>query len=95
MTAPSFLPFFGFLLHPAVIVVWSIIWLIAIYLILTRKDFDPVTKLLWVVVVIFVPFFGVVFYWVAAPSSSAPVSGMRLGSDVAGTPWEKNPGHRD
>jgi hypothetical protein len=34
---------------------------------LARKDFDPVTRLTWAVVIILVPFFGVVLYWVVAP----------------------------
>jgi predicted membrane channel-forming protein YqfA (hemolysin III family) len=74
-------------------VLWGLVWIVVLYCILTREDFDPVTKLLWTVVVIFVPFFGVVLYWIAAPASKFPVSGrsINLESDVSGTPWEGEP----
>ena len=44
-------------------VVWLVVWLLALAASLTRKDLDPVTKLMWVLVIIFVPFFGVFLYW--------------------------------
>ena len=44
-----------------------IVWLCVLYNILTRVDFDTAQRILWVIVVIFVPFFGVIFYWMIAP----------------------------
>jgi ribosomal protein L40E len=46
---------------------WTLVWMIVLATVLTRKDFDPVTRLTWALVVILVPFFGVVLYWVVAP----------------------------
>ena len=48
------------------------LWVSILYRILTRPDFDTNTRLLWAVVVIFVPLIGMVLYWVAAPA--APVT---------------------
>ena len=82
------------------VIAWTIVWLLVLGRILTRRDFDTLQKLLWVVVVIFVPFFGVFLYWIAAPAPVSTVStadrarksdGIVPGSDVAGTPWADNP----
>jgi hypothetical protein len=81
-------------------VLWSLIWLAFLYRILTRSDFDTPSRILWTMVVIFVPFFGVALYWAAAPPSPSPVKaraqrkadGTISESDVAGTPWADNPG---
>ena len=72
-------------------VVWTVIWLFVLATVLSRKDLDSVTRLTWVVVLIFVPFFGVLIY---AFSSPTPRKGKKidLNNDVAGTPWENNPG---
>jgi hypothetical protein len=74
----------------------GILWLATLWRILTRADLDPVTRLTWVVVVIFVPVFGMLFYWCGAPALPEP--GRRrsiLDGDagLSGTPWEKNPGY--
>lgn len=79
------------------VVLWMIVWLCVLFRILTRKDFDTPAKILWVMVVIFVPFFGLPLYWLAAPSPVRAASKDRpidLQSDVAGTPWAANPGFR-
>ena len=71
------------------LVVWGVLARI-----LTRNDLDVHQKLLWVVVVIFVPFFGVVLYCFASPAAPRkPLPPLRNlgpiipGSDVSGTPW--------
>ena len=46
---------------------WTLLWLVVLATALARKDFDPVTRLTWALVIILVPFFGVVLYWVVAP----------------------------
>jgi hypothetical protein len=46
---------------------WTLVWMIVLATVLTRKDFDPIARLTWALVVILVPFFGVVLYWVVAP----------------------------
>lgn len=79
------------------VVLWMIVWLCVLFRILTRKDFDTPAKILWVMVVIFVPFFGLLLYWLAAPLPVRATSKDRpsdLKSDVAGTPWADNPGFR-
>jgi len=53
-------------------IIWMIIWLMELAAALSRKDFDPVTKLTWILVIILVPVFGVVFYWFIAPASKMP-----------------------
>ncbi|MCD6050484.1 MAG: Phospholipase D-nuclease N-terminal [Verrucomicrobia bacterium] len=42
---------------------------------LKRRDLDPVTKLMWVLVIILVPVFGVVFYGFIAPNEPVRVLG--------------------
>lgn len=44
-------------------ILWLIIWLIGLYRLLARHDLEPVTKFMWVFVVVTVPFFGLWFYW--------------------------------
>jgi hypothetical protein len=82
-------------------VIAAIIWLGVLHGILTRPDFDTASKILWVIVVIFVPVFGVILYWIAAQSevstttqkSEALLGKPISGSDISGTPWENDPGH--
>ena len=73
---------------------WRIVWLGVLYHVLTRADFDTLQKILCVLVVIFVPFFGVPLYWFAAPSVPVDFSGSVVpGSGVSGTPWSQDPNH--
>ena len=66
---------------------WSFVWLYAL------------ARILWTMVVIFVPIFGVLFYWFLAPSPASSRASRQAGgsanptSDVAGTPWANNPGY--
>ena len=76
------------------IVLYGLVWLSVLYRILTRPDFDTLTTILWVVVVIFVPIFGVLLYWAASPTPSIPFSRRIIpGSDVPGTPWADDPNY--
>ncbi|MES2570066.1 MAG: PLD nuclease N-terminal domain-containing protein [Verrucomicrobiota bacterium] len=82
------------------LILWGMIWLGVLWRILTRSDFDTPLKTLWVIVVIFVPLFGVFLYWFAAssPASDTAYSGEHRiipGSDVSGTPWADNPNFTD
>jgi heme/copper-type cytochrome/quinol oxidase subunit 2 len=70
----------------------GLVWLIVLAAILLRTDFDPITKLTWVIVVIFVPVFGLLFYWFLAPSRPEKEK-IDLSNQLSGTPWENNPGH--
>lgn len=84
--------------YMALAMLWIVVWVGFLYRILTRTDFDVMTRILWVIVVVFVPFFGVGLYLVAAPDSVRGGSGIKQGavnlsSDVAGTPWETDSGH--
>lgn len=49
------------------IVVYVIVWLVGLGRALLRKDLDPVTLLMWVLVIILVPLFGLLLYWVIGP----------------------------
>jgi hypothetical protein len=75
-----------------ILAAYGLIWLLVLGRVLTRGDFDPVTRLTWVVVVIFVPVVGVVLYGLLAPATYAPREPSQA-SPVAGTPWENDPGH--
>jgi hypothetical protein len=72
---------------PYALLIWGTIWLVNLALVLRRSDYDAITKLTWVIVLIFVPFFGVLLYWFVAPErprrNAAPLS------DLSSTPWEK------
>jgi hypothetical protein len=46
---------------------WTLFWLVVLANALARKDFDPITRLTWALVIILVPFFGVLLYFVLAP----------------------------
>lgn len=50
-------------------ILWTLVWWGVLARILTRIDLDTQQKLLWVIVVIFVPFFGMVLYCFAAPAT--------------------------
>jgi hypothetical protein len=79
-----------------VLIVGTVVWLATLVRVLERPDFDPITRLTWVVVVVFVPFFGMVLYWCIGPAPAQPEK-RRTALDpvgsLAGTPWEKNPGY--
>ena len=78
------------------VVFYGLVWLLTLGLCLTRGDLDPVTRFMWVVVVIFVPVFGLLFYYVLAPARRPfePNRERHDSGDPAGTPWEKDSGHR-
>jgi len=74
----------------AAFVVWTILFLVSLAHALGRNDLDPVSRLTWVVVLIFVPFFGVFLYGLSSRINRVPHG--TPGSEVFGTPWAKNPG---
>jgi hypothetical protein len=76
---------------PAFLLIYGLTWLLVLTQILRRSDLDPVTKLTWVIVVIFVPFFGMLLYWSIAPGSSRQE--IDPSNQLSGTPWENNPGY--
>jgi hypothetical protein len=80
---------------PIVVPVYLLVWLGVLGAILIRKDFDPVTRLTWVLVVILVPVAGLLLYLFLAPARELKTHGQyRDGSNsLSGTPWENNPGH--
>lgn len=62
----------GFPAHAEVVVIlvlvaWLVAWLVSFWSALSRPDFKPVTRLTWVLVLIFVPCVGLLFYWLLAP----------------------------
>lgn len=79
-------------------IVYGIFWLITLICVLLRLDLDPVTKLTWVIVVIFVPFFGMLLYvFLAPPIDKTKLPALRKKIDpsnhLSGTPWENDPGY--
>jgi uncharacterized BrkB/YihY/UPF0761 family membrane protein len=54
----------GFIL---LVVVAGLFWLIVLASALSRNDFDPVTKLMWIFVIVAVPVFGALLYLFIAP----------------------------
>jgi len=56
-------------------IVWIAMLLLTLAHLLRRTDLDPVTKLMWVLVVIMVPIAGVLFYWFIAPNEPCRVLG--------------------
>ncbi len=76
--------------------IYGLFWLWNLSRLLQRKDLDPITKLTWVVMLIFVPFFGLFFYrdQVPDPATERRNQSFSGGPDVRGTPWEANPGHK-
>ena len=80
---------------PVVIPTYVLVWLIVLGAVLVRKDFDPVTRLTWVLVVMFVPVAGIFLYFFLSPvqepkTYSPPAKGEH---SLSGTPWENDPGH--
>lgn len=55
--------------------VWLVIWLWTLWRALARHDLDPVTKLMWVLVVILVPIARVFLCWFIAPNEPHRVLG--------------------
>ena len=74
-----------------VLIIWACAWIYALAAALDRQDLDPVTRLTWVVVLIFVPLFGIVLYAVVAPSR--PKRPGDPANQLSGTPWEHDSGH--
>lgn len=58
-----------------VVIVWLVIWLVGLQGLLARNDLEPVTKFMWVFVVVSVPVFGLVFYWVFQKQNVPPNAG--------------------
>jgi hypothetical protein len=72
-------------------IVYSLTWLLVLATILQRSDLDPVTRLTWVVVVIFVPLFGILLYWCVGPKTA--VRKIDPSNPLSGTPWETDSGY--
>jgi hypothetical protein len=70
-----------------------VLWLATLWRILHRADFDAVTRLTWVIVVIFVPVFGMVMYWCSHPPIRR-AGRSSDGSNLSGTPWERYPKYK-
>ncbi len=78
------------------VIIYHLILFGFLYRILTRADLDTMNKILWVIVVVFVPILGMVLYLVTAPAPPPAVRPPRPGypvRDTQGTPWEANPDH--
>jgi hypothetical protein len=78
-----------------VLMVGLVVWLATLSRVLQRSDLDSVTRLTWVIVVIFVPFFGMVLYWCLGPepAQSERRRSVLDSSQLAGTPWESDSGY--
>jgi hypothetical protein len=58
---------------PYVLLIWLALWLWNLAVVLVRSDFDAINRLTWVIVLIFVPFFGIFLYWFIAPNAQARI----------------------
>lgn len=80
-----------------VAVVYYVIWLLALAAALGRVDLEPVVRLMWVIVIIFVPVAGILLYGFMARERrferKRDPSPIKVASPTSGTPWENNPGH--
>jgi hypothetical protein len=75
----------------AVLIVWAVIFFLSLSSVLRREDLDSVTRLTWVIVMLMVPIFGILLYWLQAPQPVLPQQSPE--SEVFGTPWADDPGH--
>lgn len=67
-------------------IVWLLIWLLAVFDIVRRRDLRTSSKVLWALAVIFVPVVGVLVYLVARPADAtqyAPPDGHALQGDAS------------
>lgn len=53
---------------------FAVLWVVTLVRVLTRKDFDPVTRFMWVFIVVSLNIFGVIIYMVVAPRVAAQES---------------------
>ena len=61
----------------------GVFWLVVLASALSRKDFDPVTKFMWVFVIVTASIFGALLYLCIAPSASQV---RRAASDYTSEP---------
>jgi hypothetical protein len=73
------------------LIVWTVIFLVTLAHAMGRNDIDSIGRLTWVIVLIFVPFFGVLLYTLSGRQPDLRRRGTS-GSDVSGTPWADDPG---
>ncbi len=57
-----------------IILVWLVSWFVSLFFALANRNHDPVTKLMWVLVIIFVPILGPILYWVLGTRRPFPNS---------------------
>jgi hypothetical protein len=78
----------------ALFFLYVFLWLFVLGAALLRSDLDPVTRLTWVLVILFVPLFGIVLYGLLAPERTThPPGKIDPSNPLSGTPWETDPGH--
>lgn len=62
---------------------------------LADENLDPITKLTWTIVLIFVPVLGILLLYIVAPRGK--IAKVRLShtpeDNLKGTPWENDPSH--
>jgi hypothetical protein len=78
-----------------IVIIYGLFWLLTLGFALTRVDLDPVTRFMWVFVVVSVPVIGVLFYVLLCPPRPSPISKRPRDplNPLSGTPWENNPDH--
>jgi len=65
---------FNFNLPGQLMLVYLIVWIAILGWVLARKDMPPITQLMWVLVIILVPFFGLLLYCIIGPERTAAPS---------------------
>lgn len=64
---------FSFNFPPQLLLVYLAVWVVVLGWVLARKDMQPITQLMWVLVIILVPVFGLMLYCIIGPErTTAP-----------------------
>jgi hypothetical protein len=65
------------------VIVWVLIWIVALVELIRRKDLTTASKVVWALVVLLLPVVGLIVYLVARPPAAT-----RFGVTNAGSPDE-------
>jgi hypothetical protein len=78
-------------------IVWLLVYGATLTYLLNRRRFASPERILWFLVITFVPVFGVLLFFLIGEDDQIPGSGTSRKktplADTAGTPWQDDPGH--
>ena len=67
-----------------IVIVWVLIWIVALVEIVRRKDLTTMAKIVWALVVLLLPVVGLIVYLVARPPEHERSGPMNVGSPDEG-----------